>query len=108
VVIVYLIIRNEIDGAHAIFFFFNSTDPPVKFELGFWLLVGAVASRLLSAVPIVFSAQLARTEPGIQKSLRDTHNVDDVFYDNLTSKTASIIKKLRHATQTYKDKKDHR
>ncbi|KAN0106845.1 hypothetical protein V8E51_009721 [Hyaloscypha variabilis] len=103
VVIVYLIIRNEIAGAHAVFSGFNTTNSPVKFELGFWLLVGAVASRLLSAVPIVFSAQSAKTEHGITKSLRDTQNVDDVFYDNLTSNTASIIKRLRHAAQTYKD-----
>jgi hypothetical protein len=127
VVMVYLIIRNEIAVAHAVFSGFNSTNSPVKFKLGFWLLVGAVASRLLSAVPIVFSAQSAKTEPDqpwhdqrrqdqhrqdqgerlgrirIPKSLRDTHNIDDVFYANLTSRIASIIKRLRNAIQTYQD-----
>ncbi|PMD29041.1 hypothetical protein L207DRAFT_574553 [Hyaloscypha variabilis F] len=142
-VMVYLIIRNEIAGAHAVFSGFNSTNSPVKFELEFWLLVGAAASRLLSAVPIVFSAQPAKTEPDqpwevrpwhdqrrqdqyrqdqhqqdqhrqdqgenlggvrIPKSLRDTHNVDDVFYANLISKITSIIKRLRNAVQTYDDK----
>jgi vacuolar-type H+-ATPase subunit I/STV1 len=110
VVMVYLIIRNEIAAAHGVFLGINSTQSPVKFELGFWLLVGAVASRLLSAVPVVFSPQSAKTEPDqqwqdqqwqdqhwqnqgerlsrirISKSLRDAHNVDDVFYANLTSK----------------------
>jgi hypothetical protein len=127
VVMVYLIIRNEIAAAHGVFLGINSTQSPVKFELGFWLLVGAVASRLLSAVPVVFSPQSAKTEPDqqwqdqqwqdqhwqnqgerlsrirISKSLRDAHNVDDVFYANLTSKIASTIRRLRKAVQTYQD-----
>ncbi|CZR56452.1 uncharacterized protein PAC_06340 [Phialocephala subalpina] len=93
-------------GAHAVFLGINSTHSPVKIESGFWLLVGAVASRLLSAVPVVFSSQSAKTEPvqqWISKSLRDTHNVDDVFYPNLTSKIASTIRRLRKAVQTYQD-----
>jgi hypothetical protein len=118
---VYLIVRNEIAGAHAVFLGINSTQSPVKFELGFWLLVGAVASRLLSAVP-VFSSQSVKTEPvqqwqdqhwqdqgerfsriRISKSLRDIHNVDGLFYANLTSKIASTIGRLRKAVQTYQD-----
>jgi hypothetical protein len=117
VVIVYLIIRNEIAGAHAVFLGINSTHSPIKFDLGFWLLVGAAASRLLSAVLVVFSSQSAETEPDqqwqgqgerlsgirISKSLRDTNNVDDLFYANLTSKIASTIRRLRKAVETYQD-----
>jgi hypothetical protein len=137
VVMVYLIIRNEIAGAHFVFLGLNITHAPVKFELGFWLLIGAAAARPLSAVLVVFFSQSAETEPDqqwqdqqwqdqhwqdqhwqdqhwqdqgerlrpirISKSLRDTPNVDDVFYDNLTSKIASTIRRLRTAVDTYQD-----
>jgi len=122
VVMVYLIIRNEIAGAHSVFLGLNSTHAPVKFELGFWLLVGAAASRPLSAVLVVFFSQSAETEPDqqwqdqhwqdqgerlrpirISKSLRDTPNVDDEFYTNLTYKIASTIRRLRIAVETYHD-----
>jgi hypothetical protein len=123
VVMVYLIIRNEIAGAHSVFLGIDNTHLPVKFELGFWLLVGAAASRPLSAVLVVFFSQSAETEPGqgqdqhwqdqgerlsairIPKSFRDTPIVDDEFYTSLTYKIASTIRRLRTAVETYHDQR---
>jgi hypothetical protein len=55
---VYLIFRNEVAGAYAAPVEINSTHWPVKFELGFWLLVGAAASRPLNVVLSGFSLPL--------------------------------------------------
>ena len=121
---VYSIFRNEIAGAYAAPVEINSTQWPVKFELGFWLLVGAAASRPLNVVLSGFSLQSAEKEPNQQtqdqsesyyrqrgrpssikksKSLRDIDHVDKTSYANLTSKIASTIKSLRTAVETYPD-----
>ena len=66
VLIVYLIIRNALTGAHAGFLGINSMHSPVGYELGFWLVVVAAASQLLSASIIAFSSKQAEKEPDQQ------------------------------------------
>ena len=113
---VYFIIRNEVAGAYSVALDINRTHWPVKLELGFWLLVGAAASRSLSFVLSGFSLWLTETqdqgeashrqqgrsgETKKSNSLRDIDNVDKVFYATLTSMIASTIKRLRTAVETY-------
>jgi hypothetical protein len=119
---VYLIIRNEVGGAYDVALEINSTHWPVKFGLGFWLLVAAAASRPLNVLLSGSSLPLAETEPKHQtqdqrqayhrqrgrssrikkpKSLKDTDNFDKVSYANLISKIAITIKRLLIAVETY-------
>jgi hypothetical protein len=112
---VYLIIRKEISGAYATAFDIKTSNWPVKFEVGFWLLVGAAAARPLN---VLLSGSSLRVEPSGKgeaydrqrgrssrikksKSLRDTDKVDKVFHVNLISKLASIIARLRMAVENY-------
>lgn len=114
VAMIYLIMKNEITSPLAVNLRIDSIDQPVKFEVGFWLLVGAAASRLLNGVLSgLFSLQTQdqgesnHRQPEIpsrinkSNSLRDTENVDPVFYASLTSKLASTINVLRTAVETY-------
>lgn len=114
---VYLIIRKEISGAYATTLEIRGGNWPVKFEVGFWLLVGAAAARPLN---VLLSGSSLNPKPSGKgeaydrqrgrssrikksKSLRDTDNVDPVFHADLISKLASIIARLRIAVENYHD-----
>jgi len=76
---VYAIIRSEISGAYSATPEIRSKKWQVKFETGFWLLVGAAACR---PIYVVLSSFLSRV---------------------LVSKLAATIKVLRHAVENFPD-----
>ncbi|CAG8949088.1 hypothetical protein HYFRA_00002217 [Hymenoscyphus fraxineus] len=111
---VYSIFRNEVGGVyeHAapeIHF----TKWPVRFELGFWFLVGAAASRVLNiflAAGIYPKKKKGADEasPWRRNDGREAHernqgraNRISISHDSLTYKIAGTIEMLRAAVQAY-------
>ncbi|KAH8682785.1 hypothetical protein BGZ60DRAFT_205553 [Tricladium varicosporioides] len=107
---VYLIVKNEITRPLAVKVGTGNTGRPVQFEVGYWLLIGAAASRPLGAV--LSGLLFVEGEPNHRQqgrsgrsnkpnTLRDADNVDPIFYANLTYKLARTISVLRAAVETY-------
>ena len=94
VVMVYLIIRNEIAGIYFAKPTLQSKNWPVRFEIGFWLLVGAAACRPLFGV---------LSTPGLffDQTESPTDKIDPELRSRLVSKLAYTIRVLRNAVGTY-------
>lgn len=121
---VYVIFREEVARVYHTAPEIHSTKWPVKFEVGFWLLVGAAASRFLGfllSTPAVRSANqqtrpqnesIAPWQPDRSaelknlRSLRDIDNVDERFYSDLTLKIANTTARLRIAVNSYWKKEE--